>query len=87
MGTGFGMALSPVEEGVIPRAVAQIFSTIRERRTEAVERGELQPEFQVTAQFLEVSGLHWCNNRIALWTLPSSTMRRLLICLENKAES
>ena len=69
MGTGFGMALSPVEEGVIPRAVRQIFSTIRERRTEAVERGELQPEFQVTAQFLEVGQFHWPIGHIALCSL------------------
>ncbi len=54
MGTGFGMALSPEEEGVIPRAVSQIFSTIRETRERAVDNGEPPSEISVTAQFLEV---------------------------------
>ncbi len=54
MGTGFGMALSPEEEGVIPRAVAQIFSSIEEQKMQALERGGPQPEVTVTVQFLEV---------------------------------
>ncbi len=54
MGTGFGMALSPEEEGVIPRAVAQIFSSIQEQKSQALERGGPQPEVTVTVQFLEV---------------------------------
>ncbi len=54
MGTGFGMALSPEEEGVIPRAVSHIFSTIRETRERAVDSGDPPSEITVTAQFLEV---------------------------------
>ncbi|XP_064385434.1 kinesin-like protein KIF21A [Halichondria panicea] len=54
MGTGFGMALSPEEEGVIPRAVAQIFSSIEEQKMQALERGGPQPEVTVTVQFLEL---------------------------------
>lgn len=54
MGTGFDMALDADEVGVIPRAVNQIFSGIEERRREAIERNEPPPQYELTAQFLEV---------------------------------
>ena len=63
MGTGFGMAMTPEEEGVIPRAVAHIFSTTSNRRTEALEKGETPPEFEITAQFMEVSSYISCYSR------------------------
>lgn len=40
--------------GVIPRAVSQIFNGMEERRSAAMERDEPQPQFELTAQFLEV---------------------------------
>ena len=40
--------------GMIPRAVEHIFTGIEERRTAAAERNEPAPQFQITAQFLEV---------------------------------
>lgn len=40
---------------MIPRAVAQIFAIIDEKKAEAKERGECVPLFEVTAEFLEVS--------------------------------
>ena len=40
--------------GVIPRAVRQIFNGIEERKAAATERNEPQPQFELTAQFLEV---------------------------------
>lgn len=54
MGTGFDMALDADEVGVIPRAVNQIFTGIEERRREAIERNEPPPQYELTAQFLEV---------------------------------
>ena len=42
--------------GVIPRAVRQIFNGIEERKAAATERNEPQPQFELTAQFLEVGG-------------------------------
>ena len=55
MGTGFdAAALDPDEVGVIPRAVNQIFTGIEERRREAIERNEPPPQYELTAQFLEV---------------------------------
>jgi len=54
MGTGFDMAVLPEEQGVIPRAVSQIFNGMEERRSAAMERDEPQPQFELTAQFLEL---------------------------------
>ena len=54
MGTGFEMALATEEVGVIPRAVNQIFTGIEERRREAIEKNEPPPQYELTAQFLEV---------------------------------
>lgn len=57
MGTGFDMALDDELVGVIPRAVSQIFNGIEERRREAIERNEPPPQYELTAQFLEVSAI------------------------------
>ena len=55
MGTGFGMGMSPEQQGVIPRAVSQLFSTIQQLREDSIARGDPPPQFEITAQFLEVS--------------------------------
>lgn len=54
MGTGFDIATSPEEEGIIPRAVAHLFEGIDRRKHDAKERNEPQPDFKVTVQFMEV---------------------------------
>ena len=54
MGTGFDLEINAEEVGVIPRAVNQIFTGIEERRREAIERNEPPPQYELTAQFLEV---------------------------------
>ena len=54
MGTGFDMALDNDAVGVIPRAVNQIFTGMEERRREALERNEPPPQYELTAEFLEV---------------------------------
>ncbi|XP_058486835.1 kinesin-like protein KIF21B isoform X2 [Solea solea] len=54
MGTGFDMSLSQLEQGIIPRAVHQLFEGIQNRRLQAQEDGTQAPEFKVSAQFLEL---------------------------------
>lgn len=54
MGTGFDMATSEEEQGIIPRAIAHLFGGIAERKRRAQEQGVPGPEFKVSAQFLEV---------------------------------
>lgn len=54
MGTGFDVSLSQQEQGIIPRAVHQLFQGIQSRRVRAQEAGIQPPEFKVSAQFLEV---------------------------------
>jgi len=54
MGTGFDIATSPEEEGIIPRAVAHLFEGIDRRKHDAKERNEPQPDFKITVQFMEV---------------------------------
>uniref|UniRef100_A0A3B4AHG7 Kinesin motor domain-containing protein n=1 Tax=Periophthalmus magnuspinnatus TaxID=409849 RepID=A0A3B4AHG7_9GOBI len=54
MGTGFDVSLSPLERGIIPRAVHQLFQGIQVRRERAQETGVPPPEFKVSAQFLEL---------------------------------
>ncbi|KAM9443868.1 kinesin-like protein KIF21B isoform 1-T1 [Clarias gariepinus] len=54
MGTGFDVTVSEDEQGIIPRAVHQLFEGIQRRRTEAQESGLHPPEFKVSAQFLEL---------------------------------
>nr|XP_055039667.1 kinesin-like protein KIF21B isoform X2 [Misgurnus anguillicaudatus] len=54
MGTGFDLSVSEEEQGIIPRAVRQLFEGIQKRRMEA-QRAEMPPpEFKVSAQFLEL---------------------------------
>ncbi|XP_054639986.1 kinesin-like protein KIF21B isoform X3 [Dunckerocampus dactyliophorus] len=54
MGTGFDVNLSPLEQGIIPRAVHQLFEGIEIRKEHAKEAGTQPPEFKVSAQFLEL---------------------------------
>uniref|UniRef100_A0A3P8P209 Kinesin-like protein KIF21B n=1 Tax=Astatotilapia calliptera TaxID=8154 RepID=A0A3P8P209_ASTCA len=54
MGTGFDVSLSPQEQGIIPRAVHQLFEGIQARRMRAQEAGTQPPDFKVSAQFLEL---------------------------------
>uniref|UniRef100_A0A7N6FAD4 Kinesin motor domain-containing protein n=1 Tax=Anabas testudineus TaxID=64144 RepID=A0A7N6FAD4_ANATE len=54
MGTGFNVTLSQQEQGIIPRAVHQLFEGIQNRRVRAQETGAHPPEFKVSAQFLEL---------------------------------
>lgn len=54
MGTGFDLAMSPEEEGIIPRAVTHLFEGIEKRKHDAKQRNEPQPDFKVTVQFMEV---------------------------------
>ncbi|XP_074486463.1 kinesin-like protein KIF21B isoform X4 [Sebastes fasciatus] len=54
MGTGFDMSLGQLEQGIIPRAVHQLFEGIQNRRDRAQETGSQPPEFKVSAQFLEL---------------------------------
>ncbi|KAJ8378217.1 hypothetical protein AAFF_G00245050 [Aldrovandia affinis] len=56
MGTGFDMNVLEEEQGIVPRAVHQLFQGIEERRTagRAQGGGAQPPEFKVSAQFLEL---------------------------------
>lgn len=54
MGTGFDVAQSEEEEGIVPRAVSHLFRGIQERQQKAKERNEPQPDFKVTATFIEL---------------------------------
>ncbi|XP_053082982.1 kinesin-like protein KIF21B isoform X2 [Pangasianodon hypophthalmus] len=54
MGTGFDVTVSEDEQGIIPRAVRQLFQGIQRRQMEAQESGTHPPEFKVSAQFLEL---------------------------------
>ncbi|XP_060713529.1 kinesin-like protein KIF21B isoform X1 [Tachysurus vachellii] len=54
MGTGFDVNVSEEEQGIIPRAVRQLFQGIQRRQLEAQESGTQPPEFKVSAQFLEL---------------------------------
>ena len=54
MGTGFEVDQRPSDIGIIPRSVELLFNLIAERRATALANGLPVPEFQVSAQFLEV---------------------------------
>ncbi|XP_034388462.1 kinesin-like protein KIF21B isoform X3 [Cyclopterus lumpus] len=54
MGTGFDVRLGQQDQGIIPRAVHQLFEGIRTSRQRAQEAGTPPPEFKVSAQFLEL---------------------------------
>ena len=55
MGTGFELAQTAQQQGIIPRAVKHLFEGIRQRQEEAKEKGVSAPEFKVTAQFMELA--------------------------------
>lgn len=57
MGTGFDVNISEEEEGIIPRAVAHLFSGIEKRKQLAQESAEPPPDFKVHVQFMEVSAM------------------------------
>ncbi|XP_036926382.1 kinesin-like protein KIF21B isoform X5 [Sturnira hondurensis] len=54
MGTGFDTVMAEEEQGIIPRAIAHLFGGIAERKQRAQEQGVAEPEFKVSAQFLEL---------------------------------
>ncbi|KAL2091131.1 hypothetical protein ACEWY4_013394 [Coilia grayii] len=54
MGTGFDVNVCEEEQGIIPRAVRQLFQGIQRRRDDAQSTGTQAPEFKVSAQFLEL---------------------------------
>lgn len=55
MGTGFELgAANPEVNGIVPRAVDQIFDTIHELKMRAKELDEFEPRFTIEAQFIEV---------------------------------
>ncbi|KAK6321798.1 hypothetical protein J4Q44_G00087740 [Coregonus suidteri] len=54
MGTGFDVNVQEKDQGIIPRAVHQLFLGIQERKIQAQQQGTHPPEFKVSAQFLEL---------------------------------
>ncbi|XP_048879697.1 kinesin-like protein KIF21B isoform X1 [Brienomyrus brachyistius] len=54
MGTGFDVSVAEDEQGIIPRAVHQLFQGIERQQAEARESGIHPPKFKVSAQFLEL---------------------------------
>ena len=54
MGTGFEMNTSLEQEGMIPRALRQIFDGIKSRQEKADEEKNMRPEFIVSVQFMEI---------------------------------
>ncbi|XP_046473383.1 kinesin-like protein KIF21A isoform X2 [Neodiprion pinetum] len=54
MGTGFDVEVDDSVIGIIPRAITHLYNGILEKQERARERGQMPPEFKVTAQFLEL---------------------------------
>ena len=54
MGTGFELSQTSGQQGIIPRAVKQLFDGVRKRQDEARENGHAVPEFKVSTQFMEL---------------------------------
>jgi len=59
MGTGFDVENRSSEEiavthGIIPRAVHHLFKKIKTIRQEAMDEGNVPPDFLVQAQFVEL---------------------------------
>ncbi|XP_018614124.1 kinesin-like protein KIF21B isoform X2 [Scleropages formosus] len=54
MGTGFDVSVAENEQGIIPRAIRQLFQGIEKQQAEARASGMQPPEFKVSAQFLEL---------------------------------
>ena len=46
--------MAPEVQGIIPRAMAHLFSGIAQRRQDAIDRQSTPPEFKVTAHFMEL---------------------------------
>ncbi|XP_019852103.1 PREDICTED: kinesin-like protein KIF21A [Amphimedon queenslandica] len=54
MGTGFDVTVLPDEQGVVPRAVHHLFNGINSRIQDAIKEKRDPPQFDVSAQFLEL---------------------------------
>lgn len=54
MGTGFELNLTPDQEGMIPRALRQLFTGIEKRRSQASATDQMKPDFFVSVQFMEI---------------------------------
>merc|ERR1711892_1132497 len=54
MGTGFEMDIDPSHEGMIPRALRQIFDGIKHHEDAAGAEKLMKPEFNVSVQFMEI---------------------------------
>ena len=54
MGTGFELNVAQDHEGMIPRALRQIFGGIEKRRAEAAAADQMKPDFFVSVQFMEI---------------------------------
>lgn len=54
MGTGFEMNVRELEVGIIPRAINHLFRGIEERELAAKVNGQSNPQFTITAQFMEL---------------------------------
>ncbi|XP_022910481.1 kinesin-like protein KIF21A isoform X2 [Onthophagus taurus] len=54
MGSGFDVDVTPEQIGIIPRAIKQIFSEIRDTITRFQSEGRPPPEFKVSTQFMEL---------------------------------
>jgi len=54
MGTGFEVDLPLDKEGIVPRAVKYLFTTMHAEMDKAGKEGRTAPEFEVTVSFLEL---------------------------------
>uniref|UniRef100_A0A183CE06 Kinesin-like protein n=1 Tax=Globodera pallida TaxID=36090 RepID=A0A183CE06_GLOPA len=54
MGTSFEADQQTNTAGIIPRAVAQLFNGINERRETAQKAGKVVPSFEISVQFIEI---------------------------------
>lgn len=82
MGTGFDVNLGLQEQGIIPRAVHQLFEGIQSRRLRAQQAGVQAPEFKVSAQFLEVGGITVVSPNLVSHDVPSTfLLSRVHVCV------
>lgn len=54
MGSGFDVEIKSVQQGIISRAIENLFAGIDSRVATAQRDGKLVPEFKVTSQFMEL---------------------------------
>ncbi|CAL9696714.1 unnamed protein product [Knipowitschia caucasica] len=54
MGTGFEVSVLEEDQGIVPRAVHHLFTSIEKKKKSAAEEGRPAPEFKTTAQFIEL---------------------------------